>query len=124
MEEATVSIGYYRGPLDIVLAAIEAARLEGALIELDGDDPELSELVDERCARYPELVAQNELWRRGRHRIGPFKFYGRDDTTAYVMPIEGDNLARVRALLEHRADPEIAFHVAVRDDRGYLIEAP
>src|SRR5690349_4903046 len=99
MDEATVSIGYYRGPLDAVLAAIEAAPLEGALIELDGEDPELSKLVDECCAGYPELAAENERWRRGRLRIGPFKFYGPDDTTAYVMPIEGDNLARVRALL-------------------------
>jgi hypothetical protein len=124
MEEATNSIGYYRGPLDAVLAAIEAARLEGALIELDGDDPELSKLVDEACAGYPELIAENELWRHGRRRIGPITFYGADDPSATVMPIEGDNLARVRALLANTDEPAIAFHVNVRDDRGYLIEAP
>jgi hypothetical protein len=124
VEDATMSIGYYRGPLDTVLAAIEAARLEGALIELDGDDPELAKLIDECCAAYPELVAENERWRHGRVRIGPFKFHGADDAMANVMPIEGDNLARVRALLAQTDDAGIAFQVAVRDGRGYLVEAP
>jgi hypothetical protein len=40
------------------------------------------------------------------------------------MPIEGDSLARVRELLDSRADPEIAFEVNVRDEEGYLLEAP
>jgi hypothetical protein len=120
VDEATVEIGHYRGGLDALLAGIENAGLEGASIELDGGDAELWALIDECTAPYPNLVAENKRARYGVWRFGPFMF-GRGTP---VMPIEGDNLARVRALLERKADPDVAFHVNVHDHEGYLIEAP
>jgi catechol 2,3-dioxygenase-like lactoylglutathione lyase family enzyme len=120
VEDATVELGYYRGPLDALLEGIDNAGLLGALIELDGAGAELVALIDERTSAYPDLVRHNERARNGAWRVGPIRFGGGKPT----MPLEGDNLASVRALLARMADWDIAFHVAVRDEQGYLIEAP
>ena len=118
-QDADISIGYYRGPLDALLIGLENAQLEGALIELDGGAAELEALIDERTAAYPDLVAHNRRARDGVWRLGPIIFM----EGAPTMPIENDPVAAVRALLEGHADPEIAFHVTVRDSDGYLLEA-
>jgi DNA-binding NarL/FixJ family response regulator len=118
-QDANISIGYYRGPIDALLIGLENSQLKGALIELDGGADELHALIDERTAGYPELIAHNERARNGVWRLGPIMFVDRVPT----MPIENDNIAAVRALLETHADPEIAFHVSVRDRDGYLLGA-
>jgi hypothetical protein len=119
MEDADVELGYYRGPLDALLEGLQNAGLDGALIELDGGAEALEALIDERSAPYPDLVANNKRARDGIWRLGFFRIVDRTE----AMPIEGDNIAAVRALLEDHADEEIAFHVNVRDSQGYLLEA-
>jgi hypothetical protein len=43
-----VELGYYKGPLERVLAGLEDARLEGAVLALDGDSKELRAFVEDR----------------------------------------------------------------------------
>jgi hypothetical protein len=120
VDDADIELGHYRGPLDTLLEGLQNAGLDGALLELDGGADRLDELIDERTAGYPELAAHNKVAREGEWRLGPIRFGGGEPT----IPIEGDNIAAVRALLEDHADEEIAFHVSVRDEQGYLLEAP
>jgi hypothetical protein len=114
------SLGYYQGALDEVLAALQQAHLEGAILELDGSANELHDLVEECTAARPDLGEANHRARVGSFRLGPIKFGG----GPCLLPIEGDNLARLRALLERHADPDIAFELRVRDADGYLVDAP
>jgi hypothetical protein len=71
------------------------AGLEGAVLELDGDSKELRAFIDGRTEKRPDLAEAN------RRRI-----------------------AVLRDMLERHADPEIAIELSVRDDEGYLVEAP
>jgi hypothetical protein len=117
-----IEIGYYKGPLERVLAGLEDARLEGAVLELDGDSKELRAFIDERTRDRPALAEANR--RRGvepQHRFGPISF-GRDRSRE--LPIEGDTFAVLRDMLERHADAEIAIELNVRDEEGYLVEAP
>jgi DNA-binding NarL/FixJ family response regulator len=117
---ADISLGYYRGPLDAVLVGHQRARLDGAILELDGTAEELHDLVDARTAARPDLAEANRRVRHGRFRLGPIEFgAGRP----LRLPIEGDALAQLLELLERHADPEIAIELLVRDSDGYLIEA-
>jgi hypothetical protein len=117
---ADISLGYYRGPLDAVLVGMQQAQLDGAILELDGSAKELHELVGARTATRPDLAEPNRPARHGRLRLGPIRFGAE---RLLRLPIEGDNLAQVRALLDRHADPEIAIELLVRDSDGYLIEA-
>jgi hypothetical protein len=117
---ADISLGYYRGPLDAVLEGVQHAQLEGAILELDGSAEELHELVGARTATRPDLAEPNRRARHGKFRLGPIRFGGE---RLLQLPIEGDNLAQLRALLDRHADPEIAIELLVRDSDGYLIEA-
>lgn len=117
---ADISLGYYRGPLDAVLVGLQRARLDGAILELDGTAEELHDLVDARTASRPDLAEANRHARQGRFRFGPIEF-GAD--RLLQLPIEGDALAQLHALLERHADPEIAIELLMRDTDGYLIEA-
>jgi hypothetical protein len=117
---ADISLGYYRGPLDAVLVGLQRARLEGAILELDGSAEELHDLVAARSAARPDLAEANRSARNGRFRIGPVKFGGE---RLLRLPIEGDNLAQLHALLARHADAEIAIELVVRDSDDSLIEA-
>jgi hypothetical protein len=87
---------------------------------LDGSAEELHDLVAARSAARPDLAEANRSARNGRFRIGPVKFGGE---RRLRVPIEGDNLAQLRELLDRHAEPEIAMDLLVRDGAGYLIEA-
>jgi hypothetical protein len=116
-----IELGYYKGPLERVLAGLEHAGLEGAVLELDGDSKELHAFVEERTRERPDLAEANRLRMRRRHRIGPIVVR----RAWYLeLPIEDDTLAVLRDMLERHADPEIAMELGVRDDDGYLVEAP
>jgi len=104
-----------------VLAGLEDARLEGAVLELDGESKELCAFIDDRASRRPDLAEANRRRTEPKHRIGPISF-GRDRSRE--LPIEGDTFAVLRDMLERHADPEIAIELGVRDDEGYLVEAP
>jgi DNA-binding NarL/FixJ family response regulator len=117
---ADISLGYYRGPLDAVLVGLQHARLDGAILEVDGSAEELYDLVDARTASRPDLAEANRRARHGRFRLGPIAFGAE---RLLQLPIEGDNLAQLHALLGRHADPEIAIELLVRDSDGYLIEA-
>jgi hypothetical protein len=120
-EPADVELGYFRGPLDIVLAALESAHLDGAVLELDpGGSRELDELVDDATRDWPELAEANRSKRRPVRRSWPIELHG---ARVLSLPIERDNLARLRSVASRDADPAIAIHLVVRDDVGYLIEA-
>lgn len=120
-DEAYIELGYFRGPLDRVLAALEVAHFDGALLELDGgESAELEAFIDEATRDRPEL---NEAYRRARRnefRLGPITFRR---AHPLVVPIGADNLARLREIAARHADPEIAMHVHVKDGDGYLLEA-
>ena len=115
-----ISLGNYRGPLDAALAGLQRARLDGAMLELDGGSRELSSFVQARSASRPELAEANRRARQGRFRLGPIVIGG----SALMLPIEGDNLAQLRVVLERHHDWDIAIELNVRDNDGYLIEAP
>ena len=103
-----------------VLAALQHARFDGAVLELDGSSKDLYVLVDQRSAARPEIAEANRRVREGTRRLGPITFGG----GSLQLPIEGDNLAALRLLLERHADPEIATELKVRDEHGCLVEAP
>jgi hypothetical protein len=44
-EAFDISLGYYRGPLEQVLAALDAADLEGAILEVHGTSDDLYDFV-------------------------------------------------------------------------------
>lgn len=116
-----IELGYYKGPLERVLAGLADSRLEGAVLELDGESKELLAFVEERTRDRPDLAEANRRRMQRRFRIGPISF----GAGCYLeLPIEGDTLAVLREMLERHADPEIAIELNVRDDDGYLIEAP
>jgi hypothetical protein len=104
-----------------VLAGLDDARLEGAVLELDGESKELRAFIDGRTEKRPDLAEANRRRMEPRHRLGPISF-GRDRTRE--LPIEGDTFAVLRNMLERHAEPEIAIELCVRDDDGYLVEAP
>ena len=115
-----LSLGYFRGPLDDVLAALEDAGLDGAVLELDGSPSnELYDFAEEVTAEDPALRGQNEQARSGRGRIGPVHLAG----PPLVVPIRGDNVRRLRAMGERHAEPEIALNLRVLDDHGTLLYA-
>ena len=58
-----IELGYYKGPLEPVLAGLEDARLEGAILELDGDSEELVAFVEEPTGDRPDLAdGDNTIW--------------------------------------------------------------
>lgn len=123
MEEADteVSLGYFRGPLDSVLAALECAELpETAYLELDGEAVELHDLAEELTADDPQLSERNRLARNGSWQFGPIKFGG----GPLVIPLRAHVLARLRDMLQRHADPEIASNLRVFDSVGMLLDAP
>jgi hypothetical protein len=103
-----------------VLAGLQRARLDGAILELDGSAEELHDLVDAHTASRPDLAEANRRARHGKFRLGPIAF----GCGPLQLPIEGNNLAELRALLNRHADPEIAIELDVRDSDGYLVQAP
>jgi hypothetical protein len=114
-------LGYYKGPLERVLAGLEDARLEGAILELDGGSDELRAFIEERTRNRPDLVEANRRRAEPRYRLGPLSF-GPDHIRE--LPIEPDTFALLRDMLERHAASEIAIELGVRDDEGYLVEAP
>jgi hypothetical protein len=101
---------------------MQRAGLDGAILELDGTAEELRRLVEARTEGRPDLAEANRRAGHGRVRFGPIALGG--GPLKLQLPIEGDNLADLRTLLERHADPEIAVELAVRDSDGYLVEAP
>jgi hypothetical protein len=116
-----IELGYYKGPLERVLAGLEDAQLEGAVLELDGESEELRAFIDERTRARPDLAEANRRSTDPKHRVGPLSF-GRNRSRE--LPIEADTFAALRDMLERHADPEIAIELGVRDDEGHLVEAP
>ena len=104
-----------------MLAALEAATLEGAVLELDGNSEELTALAEARTRDLPELAEANRVRHRRRRRVGPIRFGG---GWYLQLPIESDTFAVLRDMLDRHADPEIAIELNVRDDEGQLVHAP
>jgi hypothetical protein len=117
-DDCDIELGYYRGSLERLFSGLEAMNLDGAIIELDGDSEEMSQLAEARTCSRPELAEANRR-ARGR-RIGPFVF-GFGST---ALPLEQDTVAKLRSMLDRHADPEIAIEVTVRDEYGDLVQAP
>jgi hypothetical protein len=122
LDDPDLSIGYYRGPPERVLAALDAAGLDGAVLEMDGNPPEeLYDFAEARAAAQQGLAEHVRRRRYGGVGLGPFRFGG---SSELPIPIEGDMLAQLREMLGRHADPELATGLRVRDDRGYLVDAP
>jgi hypothetical protein len=112
---AETSIGYYEGPTETVIAALIAARFDGAVLELEGEViDDLEAIMETINAAYPELADGN---RRASEalRIGPVGF----GIGPHRIPIEGDNLDRLRTI----TDPGFITELAVHDDHGELVHA-
>jgi hypothetical protein len=116
-----VRLGYYRGDLDGILRGLDAANLQGAVLELDGSAVQLFDFVEERTQAYPRLLARNRKVRGSIRRWLVFILGG----GMLALPIEGDNLHALRVLAREFADPEIAICLSVRDRDGrLLVDAP
>ena len=110
--DAETSLGYFKGLAETVIDALIAARLDGAVLELSGDEPEaFEELIATISSAHPELAEANRRASEA-FKIGPVSF----GIGPHLIPIDGDNLERLRA---------IAFgfvtHLSVRDDDGVLV---
>lgn len=114
-QHADIELGHFQGSLDVVLAAIEAAALDGAILELEDGArcAELDEFVDATTRARPDLAAANRRSREVTFRLGPVEL---GPGGPLRLPIEGDNLARLRQIAARHPDPVIAVHVHVRDD--------
>ena len=116
-----LSLGYYRGPLRRVLAALDQPALEGALLELDGDpSEELLTFAEELTADDPDLQRVTHDARHGTWRLGPISF----GSKPLLLPLGPGVLDRLQAMCEHHADPEIALALRVLDATGTLVDAP
>jgi hypothetical protein len=120
-DDLDLRLGAFDGDLDRLLEGLDAAALDGALLELDGSAVELHDFIEERSRNEAQLLERNLSARKAYRRIGPFIFGGR----CLALPIEGENLRQLRALAQGFAEPEIAVCLSVRDRDGtLLIEAP
>src|SRR3954454_10800588 len=120
-EQDHLSLGYYRGPLERVLAAIQAAGLRDAVLELDGDpSEELFDFAEEVTANDVELREKNRVGRTGRRRRGPFVFGG----GPLHIPVNDATLARLREMTDRHADPEIAIALRVLAGAHVILDAP
>jgi hypothetical protein len=116
--DADIPLSYYRGPTETVIDALIAAELEGATLELQADHPdEFQKLLDSVNAKHPELAEANGRATQA-FKIGPIGF----GVGPHLVPIEGDNLARLRALVA--AGEVFLWQLDVRDAQGHLVWAP
>jgi hypothetical protein len=113
-----ISLGYYEGPLETVIDALIAAGLDGAMLELQADHPdEFQKLLDSVNAKHPELAEANSRATQA-FKIGPISF----GVGPHLVPIEGDNLARLRALVA--AGEVFLWQLDVHDAEDHLVCAP
>ena len=116
-----MSLGYFRGTLDTVLAAIQDAGLEGAVLELDGaPSEELFDFAEELTADDPDLRTANHHARYGGWRLGPIRFGG----GPVYIPVSDENIGRLRAMGDRHAEMEIAFALRVLAGKETLVDAP
>jgi hypothetical protein len=114
-------LGAFNGDLDLLLRAIDAAALDGAVLELDGSADELHAFVEERTRDEPELLNHNIRCRPGPWRgiwLVRWRSGGAGDLR---LPVDGDNLRELRRLAENLAELEIADCVTVRHRDGTLL---
>jgi hypothetical protein len=112
---AEISLGYYEGSIETVIDALIAAGLDGAMLELEGDVlDELEGLIEAVNAAHPELAEANRRATQA-FKIGPITF----GVGPHRVPIEGDNLTRLRGIV----DPGFITELAVRDADGLLVSA-
>ena len=112
---AEISLGYFTGSIETVIDALVAARLEGAMLELEGEALDgFEQFIEEINAAHPELADGNRRATEA-FKIGPIRI----GTGPSRVPIEGDNLARLRAI----SDPGFITELSVRDEKGSLLEA-
>jgi hypothetical protein len=89
-------LGQFRGDLDLLLQALDAAGLNRAILELDGDAEELQTFVEDRTRDDPELLEHNVRCRPGPWRgIWPVRWRG-GGIRDLRLPIEGDNVRELR----------------------------
>src|SRR3954454_24729508 len=120
-EQDHLSLGYYRGPLERVLAAIQAAGLRDAILELDGSpSEELFDFAEEVTANDVALRERNRHARSGGRRIGPVVFGG----GPLYVPVADATLSRLRDMTERHAEPEIAIALRVLAGEHVLLDAP
>ena len=116
-----LSLGYYRGPLDDVLAALHQARFQNAVLELGGDpSDELHAFADELTPDDPYLQEKNRRARYGTRRIGPLVL----GVGPLYLPIREETFPRLLEMSDRHAEPEIAIHLRVLDPEGPLVDAP
>jgi hypothetical protein len=112
---AEILLGYYEGSIETVIDALIAAQVDGAMLELDGDVSEgLEAFIETINAIHPELADRNRRATEA-FKIGPITF----GVGPHLVPIEGDNLARLREIV----DPGFITELAVRDADGLLVSA-
>jgi hypothetical protein len=115
-----LELGHYRGPLDRLLIGLREAGIESAVLELDGGgSDELWAFAEEVTADDAALREQNRRWLHGTRKLGPIIF----GSEPLAVPMRDDVLGRLVEMMERHADAEIADHLGVKDEGGYLLEA-
>jgi len=115
-DDCDIELGYYRGPLEHILAGLRDADLTGAFLELDGaGSPALDAFIERRTRDHPELAAHNQRARESRRTLGPFTWGG---FGSWRIPADPGTLSDLLALAEQHAESEIAVELTVYDSGG------
>jgi hypothetical protein len=114
-----VELGYYKGPLERLLAGLQQASLEGAILEVNGFSDELLTFIEERTRDQPGFVEEDRRKER-RRPFGRIVFRPKGRR----LPIESDTFSVLRDMLERHADVEVADELSVHDAKGCLVFAP
>ena len=108
-DDDALVVGYVKD-FYALLRAIDEVMPEGAVLCLEGTSivDEVAAFLDTRQPVDPPAVEANTLWPKPR---------------LFHLPLSGTNLAELRALAEHHAEPEVADHLVVYRDRDVLLWA-
>src|SRR4051812_987274 len=118
-DEAEELIGCFVGDLDTLLAAIDRAEFQEAVLVLDGDPShEVTEFVLER-SKWDSALSEANRQAAGKRKLGVT--FG---TRPLQLPIEGTNVRDLLALSQHHAEPEIAICIEVTRGAKTLVSAP
>jgi hypothetical protein len=108
-DEDAVEVGYVSDLYEL-LSAIDEAIPKDATLCLEGRPvSEIRDYVELRAAVRPPKIEPGTIWPRQQF---------------LHLPLEGANLAGLRALAERHAEPEIADHLMVYRDDEVLLWAP
>lgn len=108
-DDDALVVGYVKD-FYALLRAIDEVMPKGAVLCLEGTSivDEVAAFLDARQPVDRPAIEANTLWPKPRF---------------FHLPLSGTNLAELRALSEHHAEPEVADHLVVYRDADVLVWA-